>query len=493
MLVRVTFRPGRCRAAEQPVQAVERGDSVGLGHRRIIEGRVDEVVQRVALAGLRHDGLANVNDFRRARPETVDAQNLQRLAVEQQLEHADGLAGDLGAGEALEAALADFVRHTLLSEFAFGFSQRADFRAGIDAGRDVGDQSAVARSVDQVMRGVAALHVRGTRQRRPADDVPDRVDALGSRSEMLVDFELPARIRFDADSVEPEVFGVARPASCPQQDVRLDLLAGHQVKNDAVVARFDTLAGFPMTDDDPAFTQVVTQRVDDLVVQEFKQLFSRVDEVHFDAEVAEHRRIFAANDAGSKDADRPGRVRQVEDCVAVVNSRVGEIDSVGPVGTRARGDDDGTRLQQAPAAQFVDHFNRSWSSQTGSTTEHRHAVAIVEALPHVDLFVDHRPGRPSQAGKRQRRVERVGIEQPCVEQVGRLKNRVAERLAGDRPAVRAAPADLITVFDGGDGLPQLGGLHRSSLAAGTAANDNNVVSLSTHVGGWFRSSSAVNV
>ena len=33
----------------------------------------------------------------------------QRLAVEQQLEHADRLAGDLGAGQALELGVADFV------------------------------------------------------------------------------------------------------------------------------------------------------------------------------------------------------------------------------------------------------------------------------------------------------------------------------------------------------------------------------------------------
>ena len=95
-----------------------------------------------------------------------------------------------------------------------------------------------------MMRGIASLDIRGTRQRRPADDVPDGVNLLGRGSKVLVDFDLAARVRLNSDRAQIQVFGVARPARRPQQNVSLDLLAGCQMQNDAVVARLDTFARF---------------------------------------------------------------------------------------------------------------------------------------------------------------------------------------------------------------------------------------------------------
>lgn len=59
--------------SKQPVVAVQRGHAVRLGHGRIVERGVDEIEQRVLLARLRHDGLANVDDLRGIRTETVNA------------------------------------------------------------------------------------------------------------------------------------------------------------------------------------------------------------------------------------------------------------------------------------------------------------------------------------------------------------------------------------------------------------------------------------
>ena len=46
----------------------------------------------------------------------------QRLAVEQQLEHADRLAGDLGPGQALELGVADFVGDVGGGQLALGLA-----------------------------------------------------------------------------------------------------------------------------------------------------------------------------------------------------------------------------------------------------------------------------------------------------------------------------------------------------------------------------------
>ena len=63
-------------ASEQPVISVEGCHTIRLGHRRVVECRIHEVLQRVGVPILRHDGLANMNDLGRIRTKTVNAKNL---------------------------------------------------------------------------------------------------------------------------------------------------------------------------------------------------------------------------------------------------------------------------------------------------------------------------------------------------------------------------------------------------------------------------------
>src|SRR5262249_41514460 len=67
----------------QLVEPVEGRDLVALGERRVVEDRVDEVLDG-ALVG--HDGLADVDQFRRAGPDRMDAQERVALLVDQELE-----------------------------------------------------------------------------------------------------------------------------------------------------------------------------------------------------------------------------------------------------------------------------------------------------------------------------------------------------------------------------------------------------------------------
>src|SRR5690606_30420857 len=106
-----------------PIQAIQGGHAVSLGHGRIVEGRVDKIEQRVGFSLLRHDRLPNVDDLRSLGAKTVNAQDLQRLAMEKDLQHARGAPCDLRPGEAAEIGMADFVRDLLRSEFPFGRTQ----------------------------------------------------------------------------------------------------------------------------------------------------------------------------------------------------------------------------------------------------------------------------------------------------------------------------------------------------------------------------------
>ena len=117
------------------------------------------------------------------------------------------------------------------------------------------------------------------------------------------------------------------------------------MKDDAVVVGLDPLVALAVPDDRTAIAEVVGQGVDDLVVEELEQLVARVDQVHLDPQVAEHRGVFAADHAGAVDGDRLRRMVEVEDRVAVEDARMAEVDVRRAIGARAGGEDEGVGPQ----------------------------------------------------------------------------------------------------------------------------------------------------
>ncbi len=70
---------------KQTVVAIKGCDSVSFGHRGIVEGRIDEILERIQWRRLLHDGLSDVDDLRGIGTKAVNPQYLERLAVEQDL------------------------------------------------------------------------------------------------------------------------------------------------------------------------------------------------------------------------------------------------------------------------------------------------------------------------------------------------------------------------------------------------------------------------
>ena len=103
------------RIRKHPIDPIQRRHPVGFRHRRVVERRVDEVEEAVRAALLGHDGLPDVDDLGGLIAEAVDSQNPERLAVEEQLEHAHRLAADQGAREVPEVRVADLI--VLLSRY----------------------------------------------------------------------------------------------------------------------------------------------------------------------------------------------------------------------------------------------------------------------------------------------------------------------------------------------------------------------------------------
>src|SRR5215470_5246224 len=103
----------------QPVQPVEPGHLVRLGHRRIVEDGVAEVVDRAAEG---EHGLADMDDLGRALAEDVDAEELPGLPVKEDLQETGVDAEHLALGELLELREADLVRHLLLRQLLLGLA-----------------------------------------------------------------------------------------------------------------------------------------------------------------------------------------------------------------------------------------------------------------------------------------------------------------------------------------------------------------------------------
>src|SRR5262249_26473752 len=113
--------------------------------------------------------------------------------------------------------------------------------------------------------GEASLIVARAREARRTDDIADRVDVPLLRSIELVDLQEAPAVDGEADRFEAEVGGVAGAALRPKKDLRLDLLAGLEVHDDAVVAGFDLLVLLVVANDDALIAEVVGEGVDDVV------------------------------------------------------------------------------------------------------------------------------------------------------------------------------------------------------------------------------------
>ena len=122
---------------KQAVVSVERCDPIGFCHGWVVERGVNKVLERIVGSRLFHNRLSDMHNFRGVWAEAVHTEDFERFAMEEQLEHSDRSASNLGSGETFELRMADFVGDFGGGQFAFGLADTADFRTGIDTCEDV--------------------------------------------------------------------------------------------------------------------------------------------------------------------------------------------------------------------------------------------------------------------------------------------------------------------------------------------------------------------
>src|SRR5665213_1994286 len=88
--IRYTIQP----LFSEPVQPVKRGSLIAFRQGGIIENGIDKIVDRRIQ---RHHRLANVDQLARAFADDVNAQQLPRVAMEDQLQASGGVAAYLAA------------------------------------------------------------------------------------------------------------------------------------------------------------------------------------------------------------------------------------------------------------------------------------------------------------------------------------------------------------------------------------------------------------
>ena len=104
--------------------AVECGGLVALGEGGIVKNCIDEVVNRSAK---RHNGLADMNELRSSLADDVNAEDLARVTVEDQLEPASGVPANLSPCSLTIVGHSNFVRDVFVGELFLSFPNEADF------------------------------------------------------------------------------------------------------------------------------------------------------------------------------------------------------------------------------------------------------------------------------------------------------------------------------------------------------------------------------
>ena len=203
-----------------------------------------------------------------------------------------------------------------------------------------------------------------------------------------------------------------------------------------------------MADQHAQVAHVVGQGVDDFVVEKFQQLVAGVDQVDLDAQVAKHRRVFAADDAGAVDRDRLRREVEVQDRVAVENARMAEIDVGRTIGPRAGGNAR-TRRPSAVACRRSPSRLRPCARRRTAPGRRRSARDCArKTLVRMSTCcsITDAAERRSSATEKLQRDARLAKQRVAVG-LGHLKDGVPQGLAGNRAPVGAAAADAVELFD----------------------------------------------
>lgn len=258
----------------------------------------------------------------------------------------------------------------------------------------------------------------GAGQARPTDHVAGTIDVRHAGAIVLVDFDLAAAVDLHADIFQAQGIGVTGTAVAPEQGVGLDLLARLEVQDHAVVAAFDALVVFVVAHGDVVVAEVIAQGLGDFRVEEAQQLAAVVHQFHQHTQAAEDRGVLATDHAGAVDDQLARGVPQAQDGVAIVDTRVVEIDVGRAIRARSSGDDDVLGHQFLDHAITADHFDRLLVGKAAGAEKYVNTVAGVVAGTRGHLLEITFSALLSTSGKENQRgspmARNIGLVLNCM-------------------------------------------------------------------------------
>src|SRR6202045_1031911 len=249
-----------------------------------------------------------MDQLARALADDGDAEQLAGFGVKYQLQEPGNVAEDLAAGDLLVASLADFVGGRGFTQLLLVPADHRDFRNRVDP-------------VRETLGDALRLDPEGVAHRQPTPVV--------GREASLRQIELAGGAG-PADRVE-RLLGDDRLAAVEvQPNARAVLVLDDLQPPDALVE----------PQGDPVFPQVMTELVDDFVVDERQQPVALVDQGHSNAESGKDAGVFASDHAGSDNRQGPRQLVELQNVVAGENPLAIKRDIRGAGGFRPGGDDD---------------------------------------------------------------------------------------------------------------------------------------------------------
>ncbi|MNY10312.1 hypothetical protein D3C86_1432830 [compost metagenome] len=171
---------------------------------------------------------------------------------------------------------------------------------------------------------------------------------------------------------------------------------------------------------------------------------------------------------------------EAEDGVAIVDTRMVEIDVRRAIRTRTGGDDDVLGHQFLDHAVGADHFDGLLVGEAAGAEEHVDAVTGVVAGTRSDLFGDDFLGAFQHVREREPARLTNGPEHRVGVELHDLPHRVTQCLGRDGAQVSAVAADLATAIDHRHLAPCLGGVHCRAFPCRAGTQHHHVVVVDSH-------------
>ena len=309
---------------------------------------------------------------------------------------------------------------------------------------------------------------------------PTAQTCCGRGAVALADLEQAALGGDQPEGLQADPVDRAPAAGRVEHDVGGDLLAALQARDRAVRVLLDRDHLLADAQRQAPVAQVEEERLDDLLVAERQDVRAAVDQGHLRAQGREHRGVLDADHARAHDDHRVRDLLQVEDPVRVEDGALVERDAV-RVGRPRAGREDEPLGADAALAVVRDHLQLVGAGERGHAVDHGHVVAHELVAHHVALGLDDLLHARSQVAEGEVGLHPEGLAVDlALAQAGEVEDRLAQRLAGDRPGVRRDAAEHRPAVDDHGPLVQLGRLHRGLQAARTRPDDRELV-LGGHV------------